>query len=132
MEFSSIYSEDNRKRFLVAAAILIVVIAVIDWQTKPFISIGFLYLFPILLVAGFFHDADHTRCSGLRSSPGALSELPSNEAITRLLMASAGFVGTGLFASEIIRNRQVTLNHLKEVETQIGLRRKLKSNCRYW
>jgi signal transduction histidine kinase len=24
-----------------------------DWQTKPFISIGFLYLFPILLVAGF-------------------------------------------------------------------------------
>ncbi|MGB2656207.1 MAG: hypothetical protein WAN62_20660, partial [Candidatus Acidiferrum sp.] len=53
MDFSSIYSEHNRKRFLVAAAILIVMIAVVDWQTKPFISIGFLYLFPILLVAGF-------------------------------------------------------------------------------
>lgn len=48
MEFSSIYTEHNRKRFLVAAAILIVAIAVVDWQTKPFISIGFLYLFPIL------------------------------------------------------------------------------------
>jgi len=53
MEFSSIYSERNRKSFLVAAAIFVVVIAVVDWQTKPFISIGFLYLFPILLVAGF-------------------------------------------------------------------------------
>ena len=53
MEFSSIYSEDNRRRFLVTAAILIVAIAVVDWRTKPYISIGFLYLFPILLVAGF-------------------------------------------------------------------------------
>jgi len=126
MEFSSIYSEDNRKRFLVAAAILIVVIAVIDWQTKPFISIGFLYLFPILLVAGFFHDGRSHSLLWSAQFSRSFSELPSNEAITRLLMASAGFVGTGLFASEIIRNRQVTLNHLKEVETQIGLRREIE------
>ena len=42
MENSAIYSEENRKRFLVVAAILIVVIAVVDWQIKAFISIGFL------------------------------------------------------------------------------------------
>jgi hypothetical protein len=53
MDFSSIYAETNRRRFLIAAAILVIGIAVIDWQTKPFISIGFLYLFPILLAAGF-------------------------------------------------------------------------------
>ncbi len=127
MEFSSIYSEDNRKRFLVAAAVVIVVIAVVDWQTKPFISIGFLYLFPILLVAGFQPRWQiifvALICAILQE---LFSELPSNEAITRLLMASAGFVGTGLFVSEIIRNRQVTLNHLKEVETQIGLRKEIE------
>ncbi|MGA2428972.1 MAG: ATP-binding protein [Candidatus Acidiferrum sp.] len=127
MEFSSIYSEDNRKRFLIAAAILIVVIAVVDWQTKPFISIGFLYLFPILLVAGFLPRWQTILvalvCAVLQE---LFSELPSNEAITRLLMASAGFVGTGLFVSEIMRNREVTLNHLKEVETQIGLRKEIE------
>lgn len=127
MEFSSIYSEDNRKRFLVAAAILIVVIAVVDWQTKPFISIGFLYLFPILLVAGFLPRWQITFvalvCSVLQE---LFSELPSNEAITRLLMASAGFVGTGLFVSEIIRNRQMALDHLAEVETQVGLRKEIE------
>lgn len=127
MEFSSMYSEANRKRFLVAAGTLIVAIAVVDWQTKPFISIGFLYLFPILLVAGFLPRWQlifvALICAVLQE---LFSELPSNEAITRLLMASAGFVGTGLFVSEIIRNRQVTLNHLKEVETQIGLRKEIE------
>ena len=127
MEFSSIYTEHNRKRFLVAAAILIVAIAVVDWQTKPFISIGFLYLFPILLIAGFLPRWQITVvalvCAVLQE---LFSELPSNEAITRLLMASAGFVATGLFVSEIIRNRQVTLNHLKEVEKQIGLRKEIE------
>jgi two-component system, LuxR family, sensor kinase FixL len=127
MEFSSIYSEENRKRFLVAAAISIVMIAVVDWQTKPFISIGFLYLFPILLVAGFLPRWQITLvaliCAVLQE---LFSELPSNEAITRLLMASAGFVGTGLFVSEIIRNRQMALNHLAEVETQIGLRKEIE------
>jgi two-component system, LuxR family, sensor kinase FixL len=127
MEFSSIYSEENRKRFLVAAAILIVAIAVIDWRTKPFISIGFLYLFPILLLAGFLPRWQMTLvalvCAVLQE---LFSELPSNEAITRLLMASAGFVGTGLFVSEVIRNRQMALNHLAEVETQIGLRKEIE------
>jgi two-component system sensor kinase FixL len=127
MEFSSIYKEDNRKRFLVAAAMLIVGIAVVDWWTKPFISIGFLYLFPILLVAGFLPRWQITLvalvCAVLQE---LFSELPSNEAITRLLMASAGFVGTGLFVSEIIRNRQLVLNHLAEVETQIALRKEIE------
>jgi two-component system sensor kinase FixL len=127
MGFSSIYSEDNRKRFLVAAAILVLVIAVVDWRTKPFISIGFLYLFPIFLVAGFLPRWQITVvalvCAVLQE---LFSELPSNEAVTRLLMASAGFVGTGLFVSEIIRNRQMALDHLAEVETQVGLRKEIE------
>jgi two-component system sensor kinase FixL len=127
MEFSAIYSEHNRKRFLVTAATLIVVIAVVDWQTKPFISIGFLYLFPILLVAGFLPRWQMILvalvCAVLQE---LFSELPSREAIYRLLMASAGFVGTGLFVSEIIRNRQMAFDHLAEVEKQVALRKEIE------
>jgi hypothetical protein len=60
MEFSSIYSEDNLKRLSVAAATLIVVIAVVDWQTKPFISIGFPYLF--LCASRLSRDHDKMFC----------------------------------------------------------------------
>jgi two-component system, LuxR family, sensor kinase FixL len=127
MEFSSLYSEANRRRFLVAAAILVVAIAVIDWQTKPFISIGFLYLFPILLVAGFISRWQILLlaliCSILQE---LFSELPSSEATYRLVMAFAGFSGTGLFLSQIIRNRQMTLDHLAEVEKQVELRKEIE------
>src|SRR5271165_7134762 len=127
MQFSSIYSPKNRTAFLIAATLLTAVIAIVDWLTKPYISIGFLYLFPILLIAGFLPRWQITFvalvCAVLQEF---FSELPPNEAITRLVMASAGFVATGLFVSEIIRNRQAALQHLNELETQIGLRKDIE------
>src|SRR5260221_6985524 len=91
MDFSSIYSKGNRKRFLLAAAILIVAIAFVDWRTKPFISIGFLYLFRILLVAGFLPRWQISIvalvCAVLQE---LFSELPSNEAITQALDGLSG------------------------------------------
>jgi two-component system, LuxR family, sensor kinase FixL len=131
MELSSIYRRENRLRFLIAAAILIVAIATIDWLTKPYISIGFLYLFPILLIAGFLPRWQIVGvalvCAVLQE---LFSELPSGEAITRLLMASAGFVGTGLFVSEIIRGRQKALEHAEEVETHSNLRQEAEEQLR--
>jgi PAS domain S-box-containing protein len=52
----------------------------------------------------------------------AFSNLPENEAVIRLLFSSAGFVGTGLFISELIRNRRIALSHVEELEGQIKLR----------
>jgi glucose uptake protein GlcU len=49
----SIYAPASRTKLLVSAGLLITVIALVDWLTKPYISIGFLYLFPIMLIAGF-------------------------------------------------------------------------------
>jgi two-component system sensor kinase FixL len=131
MELSLIYRRENRTRFLIAAAILIVAIATIDWLTKPYISIGFLYLFPIMLIAGFLPRwqivAIALVCAVLQE---LFSELPSGEAITRLLMASAGFVGTGLFVSEIIRGRQMAMEHAEEVETHSNLRQEAEEQLR--
>lgn len=131
MEFSSIYSRKNRPLFLTAATLLIFAIAMVDWLTKPYISIGFLYLFPIMLIAGFLARwqivAIALVCAVLQE---LFSELPSGEAITRLLMASAGFVGTGLFVSEIFRSRQMALGHLTEVETHTKLRREAEEQLR--
>jgi two-component system, LuxR family, sensor kinase FixL len=131
MELSSIYSPKNRTLFLSAAALLIVLIATIDWLTKPYISIGFLYLFPIMLIAGFLPRWQIVVvalvCAVLQE---LFSELPSSEAVTRLVMASAGFVGTGLFVSEIIRNRQIALEHVSELEIHSKLRQDAEEQLR--
>ena len=131
MELTSIYTRKNRTLFLIAAALMIALVATIDWLTKPYISIGFLYLFPIMLIAGFLPRWQIVLvalfCAVLQE---LFSELPSGEAITRLLMASAGFVGTGLFVSEIIHSRQLALEHVEEIETHSKLRQEAEEQLR--
>ena len=44
----------NRAPVLLASSVIVVAIAGVDWWTRPYFSLGFLYLFPIMLVAGSF------------------------------------------------------------------------------
>ena len=88
----SIFVPANRTRLLTIAALMVAAIAVADWLTKPYISLGFLYLFPIILVGGFLSRwqtiAVALVCTVLQE---AFSNLPENEAIFRLLLSSIGF-----------------------------------------
>jgi two-component system sensor kinase FixL len=127
----SIYAPANRLRLIVVAALLIAVIAVVDWATKPYISLGFLYLFPIMILGGFLSRTQLVGaalvCAVLQE---AFSNLPENEAVIRLLFSSAGFVGTGLFISEMIRNRRIAMTHVDELEAQIKLREDAEEQLR--
>jgi len=46
----SIYAPAIRTRMLVIAGFLIAGIAAVDWWVPHYISLGFLYLFPIIIV----------------------------------------------------------------------------------
>src|SRR5208283_3637659 len=127
----SIYASANRARLIVVAGLLIAAIAGVDWATKPYISLGFLYLFPIMILGGFL---SRSRIVGVALACAVLQEafsnLPENEAVIRLFFSSAGFVGTGLFISELIRNRRITLTHVEELEGQIKLREDAEQQLR--
>jgi two-component system, LuxR family, sensor kinase FixL len=127
----SIYAPTNRVNLIVVAGLLIAAIAVADWATKPYISLGFLYLFPIMILGGFLSRIQifgvALICAVLQE---AFSNLPENEAVIRLLFSSAGFVGTGLFISELIRNRRVAMTHVEELEAQIKLREDAEEQLR--
>src|SRR5580700_5550906 len=116
----SIDAPDRRTKLLIIAALVITVIALVDWLTKPYISLGFLYLFPIMMVGGYLSRTQTVAvglvCAVLQE---AFSNLPENEAVVRLLLSSAGFVGTGLFISELTRNRRIAMTHVEELEGQI-------------
>jgi len=47
-----------------------------------------------------------------------------------MVFSSAGFVGTGLLISEMVRNRRIVLKHVEELEDQVKLRRDLEEQLR--
>ena len=51
--FEQIWEQKSRAVVLVASVVAVLAIAALDWWTKPYFSLGFLYLFPIMLAAGF-------------------------------------------------------------------------------
>jgi len=112
---SAIYSQENRKRFLVAATLSVVAIALLDAAT-PGVPLGFLYFFPILLIAGFVSRKTLVIVSlvcGILT--GEYSDYRLVEALSVSLTAFAGFTGTGFLVSEILRSRQLVVEHEEEV-----------------
>jgi PAS domain S-box-containing protein len=122
MDILSIYSPSNRSRFLIIGGLLIVIIAVTDAVTPP-LPLGYLYLFPILLLAGFLPRpwiiCLVIICAALT---GIFSRYDLRPASILFVMASLGFAGTGMFVSEIVQNRHAALQNVQELETQIRLR----------
>jgi two-component system, LuxR family, sensor kinase FixL len=83
-------------------------VAVVDWWTKPYVSLGFLYLFPIMLAAGYI---PRSAVALLGISCAVLAELFSSldRSFTRLSLEALALVGCGLFVAELVRNRRMTL-----------------------
>jgi two-component system sensor kinase FixL len=115
----SIYTPENRVRLLTLAAVIVATIAAIDFVTKPYFSLGFLYLFPIMIVGGVLPRGQTIAvalvCAVLQE---VFSNLPETELLVRLILTSVGLSGTGLFVSELVRNRQIVLQHVIELEEQ--------------
>jgi two-component system sensor kinase FixL len=130
MELLSIYSRTNRTVFLTGGVVLIVVIAIADTVTPP-LPLGYFYLFPILLMAGFLPRPWIAflvlLCAGLTV---LMSRYELKPAIILFVMSSLGFAGTGLFVSEIVLNRQKALEYVHELETQIRLRHETEGQLR--
>jgi two-component system, LuxR family, sensor kinase FixL len=127
----SIYSPANRGKLLLLSFFLVATVALIDWQIEPYISIGFLYLFPIMVVGGLLSRAQIVAVAlGCAVLQEAFSHLPQNEAIVRLVLSSTGFVGTGLFVAELIHTRRMAHLHVEELAGEVKLRQDAEEQLR--
>lgn len=131
MDLLVIYSRTNRKILLLTALLLTCLFASVDWYTKPYISIGFLYLFPMMLISGILRRWQIVFIAlAYATLQEFFSNLPLESAIARLILSWAGFAGTGLFLAELLRNRRIVLFHLEEVERQIQQRMEAEEQLR--
>jgi two-component system sensor kinase FixL len=111
VRIEKLWDRQNRTPVLVVIGVIILVLAVIDWRTKPYFSLGFLYLFPIMLAGGFLPRWAivllSVACAVLSEAFSSLD--PSGQSV-RLAFESLALAGCGLFVAESVRNRQLTLD----------------------
>jgi two-component system sensor kinase FixL len=109
--FERVWDQRSRTTVLVASGTAVLAIAGLDWWTKPYFSLGFLYLFPIMLAAGFL---PRWAIVGLGVGCALLSERFSNldpsDSTIRLIFETLALCGCGLFTSEVLRNRRLSLS----------------------
>lgn len=103
-----VWDQENRRSVLAVSAATMLAIALVDWWTMPFVSLGFLYLFPIMLAAGFL---PRWAVALLGLICAVLAEVFSSlsRSFTRLSLEALALAGCGLFVAELIRNRKMSL-----------------------
>jgi two-component system sensor kinase FixL len=103
-----VWEERNRTSVLVVSGAIIIIVAVADWWTPPFVAFGVLYLFPIMLAAAFL---PRWVIALLGAGCAVLSELFSSldHSAVRLAFETLALAGCGLFVAELVRNRRLTL-----------------------
>jgi PAS domain S-box-containing protein len=103
-----LWREQSRTPVLTVSAAIILFVAVLDWWTKPYVSLGFLYLFPIMFAAAFL---PRWTIALLGVACAYLAELFSSlePSFVRLTFESLALVGCGLFVGELVRNRRLDL-----------------------
>ncbi len=109
MRPADMWNKRSRITVVSVSAALILVLALVDWLTKPYFSIGFLYLFPVMLAAGFLPRWVIVLLSvGCALLSEAFSSLDPAGQSVRLIFEALAIAGCGMFVGELVRNRRLT------------------------
>src|ERR1700732_1187765 len=115
-----IWQRQNRVPVLLASSAILLAIAVVDWWTKPYFSLGFLYLFPIMLAAGFL---PRWAIILLGLACALLSERFSNldpsDANIRLGFETLALCGCGLLPSGVLRSKRLSLEAQERIRVLV-------------
>jgi two-component system, LuxR family, sensor kinase FixL len=108
LPWDQLWDERNRTAVLVVSGSIILIVAAVDAWTKPYVSLGFLYLFPIMLAAAFL---PRWFLAFLGAACAILAEIFSSlePSFVRLGFESLALAGCGLFVAELVRNRRLSL-----------------------
>lgn len=129
----SYFFQGKPTTMLVRAALLIALIAAVDWRVETNVSLGFLYLFPMLMVGVSLHrwqiGIAAALCTFLVEAFDPFPFTPS-ESIPRMILVFAAFFGSGLFVFETNKNRTLTQKHVADLENEMELRRDAEEQLR--
>lgn len=117
---------------LIAAGIIVAAIAAADATVAQNVSLGLLYLLPIMIVAGDLDTIEifgaASVCTLLREQFGTIPWGP--DLVPRLTIAFVAYFGTGLLIREIERRRKAALLHAQQLADEISRREAVEEQLR--
>jgi two-component system, LuxR family, sensor kinase FixL len=121
----------DRRRILAGIAAIVAAIALADWRVHG-ISLGGLYLFPMLLAATLMSSraivALAIVCAVLRCTFDDLHFVTQYS--VRFLSAWLSYVISGLFMTAVIRNREIAIQHLSQITREQRLRNEAEARLK--
>jgi len=115
----------SRTAVLARAGLVIAAIALVDWRVETNVSLGFLYLFPMLMVgaclARWQIAVVAAICTLLVESFDPFPFV-AGEGIPRVILVFAAFLGAGLFVFQTTKSRELAQRHLEQIEKEFALR----------
>ena len=119
---------------LAGAAVLIAVIALVDWRNLVNVYFGFLYVFPMLLVGTVLPYWQITLtavfCTILAEIFDPFPFLPAT-ALPQDMLLFVALVGMGLFSRQVTVNRLLELENRRKVEKEVAARREAEEQLEF-
>jgi two-component system, LuxR family, sensor kinase FixL len=125
MRLVSILFPSTRKTALLTAVVMIVLIASLDWRASKDIPLGFLYLFPMLVVGGVFN---RWQIAGIAILCTFLTEAFDefswgvNTGVPRDILYLAAFSCMGFSVYEAAYRRKLAQQHMEQLEGEMRAR----------
>lgn len=114
----------GRRNIGVSVGVLVAFIAVADFGSGNEVSLGVLYVLPVMVAATAFSPVElvllSAICAVLRGT--MISANSALDSVLRGLLAFAAYIGTGLFIVQLVKNRRLAVEHLDALRQEEALR----------
>ncbi len=117
----SFFLHGTRKAVILKAGVMIAVIACVDWQIVSPVPLGFLYLFPMLIVGSALSRWQIVTAAALCTFfTEAFDSYPWSPTVgpPRDILVFAAFAGMGLLVYELVRGRQAAIQYLDQIKAE--------------
>src|SRR5262245_61523483 len=120
----------GKTKIVIATLLLIALVGLADWFPGITVSLGILYILPMMLGSVVLNRAEIAVlaivCALIRARFDATSS--DAEMYLRFAFATAAYFSSGLFVAGLVHNRALAVEHLARIEREQALRREAEEN----
>jgi two-component system, LuxR family, sensor kinase FixL len=123
---------ERDKRIYLAIAVLIPCIALLDWSVGDRVSLGVLYILPMMIGAMVLNWQETATLAAVCAFLRAWFDTPASgpERSLRFVFAMLAYFASGMFVRALVQNRRLVVEHLNRIEREQELRAEAEEQLR--